>query len=153
VDVREGTYKGVGIGSTRVQAQRQLGRATTKSTDPLRPRGADDPIGIPWAPQQPRESCGSAIWRFEEAAMAAGCGRAWLVAIAAEDAVTEEGVGVGSSLADVRSAYPRAECYVENEGTEYTSYPLCVLRVARERYLAFGYDPVRGVTMSRGRFD
>ena len=41
--------------------------------------------------------------------MAAGRGRAWLLTVAAEDAVTVAGVGVGSELADVRAAYPDAE--------------------------------------------
>ena len=81
--------------------------------------------------------------------MAAGRGRAWLLTVAAEDAVTAAGVGVGSGLADVRAAYPDAECDTVNEGTEYTQFEFCTLRVARERHLWFGYDPVRSVTMSR----
>jgi hypothetical protein len=81
--------------------------------------------------------------------MAAGRDRAWLVTVAPEDAMTSEGVGVGSELDDVRAAYPGAECGTENEGTEYTQFKYCTLRVAPERYLWFGYDPVRSMTMSR----
>ena len=80
--------------------------------------------------------------------MAAGAGRAWLVAVAKEDAVTRAGVGVGDDLDDVRAAYPAAECDTANEGGEYTQFDYCTLRVAPGRYLWFGYDPVRSVTMS-----
>ena len=38
--------------------------------------------------------------------MAAGRDRAWLLTVAAEDAVTAAGVGVGSELDDVRRPIP-----------------------------------------------
>jgi hypothetical protein len=150
IDERAGTYRGVGIGSTRNEARRVLGRLESKATDPLAPIGPDVPdVGQPLAPQEPRNSGETAIWRFEDAVMAAGRGRAWLVTVATEDAVTGEGVGVGSDLDDVRAAYPDADCATANEGTEYTQFEYCTLRLAPERYLWFGYDPVRSVTISR----
>lgn len=150
VDERAGTYRGVGIDSTRDEAQRELGRLESGATDPLAPIGTyGAKLGVPPSPQHPRDSGGIAIWRFEDTAMAAGRGRAWLVLVAAEDAVTGDGVGVGSELDDVRAAYPGAECDTANEGTEYTQFEYCTLRVAPERYLWFAYDPVRSVTMSR----
>ncbi len=79
----------------------------------------------------------------------AGRGHAWLMTVAAEDAVTSEGVGVGSKLDDVRAAYPDAECGTENDGTEYTQFAYCTLRVAPERYPWFGSGQVRSVTISR----
>jgi hypothetical protein len=147
VDEQAGTYRGVGIGSTRSEAERGLGRLKSGPNDPLAPIGADPvEIGIPPAPQD--AGTGIAIWRFEHAVMAAGRGRAWLVSVAVRDAVTREGVGVGSTLDDVRAAYPAAECGTANEGTEYTPFDYCTLRVAPRRYLWFGSDPVRSVTMS-----
>jgi hypothetical protein len=148
IDELAGTYRGVGIGSTRNEAERALGRPESGATDPLAPID-DDPveIGIPPAPQDP--GTGIAIWRFEHVAMAAGRGRAWLVSVAVKDAVTREGVGVGSDLDDVRAAYPAAECGTANAGTEYTPFDYCTLRVAPRRYLWFGYDPIRSITMSR----
>ncbi|HEX5620343.1 MAG TPA: hypothetical protein VFX51_18120 [Solirubrobacteraceae bacterium] len=147
VDERAGTYRGVGIGSTRAEARRELGRLESGATDPLVPIGADgDELGIPPSPQDPGRI---AIWRFDDAVMAAGRGEAWLLSVAAEDAFTREGVGVGSSLDDVREAYPDADCATANEGTEYTQFDYCTLRVAPRRYLWFGSDPVRSLTMSR----
>ena len=119
-------------------------------TDPLAPIGADGlEVGVPPAPQDPRPYSGIAIWRFQDAVMAAARDRAWLVTVVAEDAVTGKGVGVGSELDDVRTAYPDAECDTANQGTEYTQFEYCTQRVAPERYLWFAYDPVRSVTMSR----
>ncbi len=150
VDEGAGTYRGVGLGSTRDEARRELGRLESGATDPLAPIGTDPvDVGVPPSPQEPRDSGGIAIWRFEDAVMAAGRGRAWLVTVAADDAITGEGVGVGSELDDVRAAYPDAECDTANEGTEYTQFEYCTLRVASERYLWFAYDPVRSVTVSR----
>jgi hypothetical protein len=150
VDELAGTYRGVGIGSTRDEAELVLGRLETGPNDPLAPIGGDPvDLGFPPAPQDPRPSPGIAIWRFDDVAMAAGRGRAWLVAVAAQDAFTRAGVGVGSDLDDVRAAYPAADCDTANEGTEYTPFDYCTLRVAPGRYLWFGNDPVRSLTMSR----
>ncbi|HWM08762.1 MAG TPA: hypothetical protein VNO82_05445 [Solirubrobacteraceae bacterium] len=150
VDEQAGTYRGVGIGSTREEARRELGRVESGPTDPLTPIGTDAlEVGVPPAPRDPRDAGGIAIWRFEDAVMAAGRGRAWLVAAAADDAVTTKGVGVGSALGDIRAAYPDAECATANAGGEYVKFEFCTLRVAPDRYLYFGYDPVRSVTMSR----
>jgi hypothetical protein len=150
VDEQAGTYRGVGIGSTRAEARRELGRVAGRPTDPLAPIGADAlETGIPPSPRDPRPSPGIAFWRFDDVVMAAGAGRAWLLAVTKQDAVTRAGVGVGNDLDEVRAAYPDAECGTANEGTEYTQFDYCTLRVAPRRYLWFGYDPVRSITMSR----
>ena len=149
VDEREGTYRGVGIGSTRAEARRALGRLESGATDPLAPIGTGGlDVGVPPSPRDPRPSSGIAIWRFADAVMAAGRGRAWLVTVVAQDAVTRDGIGVGSALEHVRAVYPDAHCDTANQGTEYTQFEYCTLRVTSERYLWFAYDPVRSVTMS-----
>ena len=54
IDEREGTYRGVGIGSTKQQARRELGRAESGPTDPLAPIGTDPAdVGVPPAPLDP----------------------------------------------------------------------------------------------------
>ena len=121
-----------------------------ESGDPLAPVGVDgEDVGVPPSPRDPPDSGGIAIWRFEDAVLAAGSDGAWLVTVTAEDAMTGEGVGVGSGLDDMRSAYPGAECDTANKGTEYPQFEFCTVRVAPERYLWLAYDPVRSVTMSR----
>ena len=150
VDERRGTYRGVGLGSTRRQSARELGPSRAGPNEPFQPlREQGLAIGIPPAPQTPRALGIESIWRFRQVAMVTDRGRAWMIVVSASDARTRAGVGVGDTLATVRSAYSRASCGVANEGTEYVSYPYCSLRVARHRYLWFGYDPVRSLTMSR----
>jgi hypothetical protein len=149
VDERAGTYRGVGIGSSAAEARRELGRLETGATDPLAPIGTDgSDLGFPPAPRNP-PSGGIAVWRFEDVAMAADRDRAWLVTVAADDAWTQAGVGVGSALEDVREAYPDADCDTAYEGSEGPQFDYCTVRVARDRYLWFAYDPVRSLTMSR----
>ena len=149
VDERQGTYRGVGIGTTRADAKRELGHVESGPTDPLAPLGVDaDEVGVPPSPRDPGGPDGIAIWRFERAVMAAGGGRAWLLSIAADDAVTAERVGVGTTLAEVRVAYRGMDCGTVNEGTEYPQFEYCTVRVAPERYLFFAHDPVRSITMS-----
>ena len=150
LDLEAGTYRGVGLGSTRAQAERVLGRATARATDPLAPAGSEAlDHGGPPSPKAPREAGAIAVWRFEDAAMAAGRGRAWLLTAAAHDAVTDRGVGVDSDLDDVRAAYPDAGCGTANAGTEYPQFPYCAVQVAPARHVWFGRDPVRSVTVSR----
>jgi hypothetical protein len=68
--------------------------------------------------------------------------------VSASGVVTRKGVGVGSTLADVRRAYPRLRCDTANEGTEYATTDFCAGRIARRRYIWFGNDPVSSITVS-----
>jgi hypothetical protein len=62
-----------------------------------------------------------------------------------ERAETSEGVGIGDSRELVKRRYPRADCYVANEGTEYKTFPLCTVRVCEGRALYFGGEPIRSI--------
>jgi hypothetical protein len=61
---------------------------------------------------------------------------------------TPEGVGVGQSQDLVKPRYPRARCFIQNEGTEYTTYPICKIRVCKGRLLGFGGDPIRSIWLA-----
>jgi hypothetical protein len=63
-------------------------------------------------------------------------------------AQTPEGVGVGDSQELVEQRYPSARCFVQNEGTEYTTYPFCKARVCKGRLLGFGGDPIRSLWLA-----
>ena len=63
-------------------------------------------------------------------------------------AATPEGVGVGDAQALVERRYPDARCFVQNEGSEYATYPLCKVRVCAGRWLGFGGDPIRSLWLA-----
>jgi hypothetical protein len=64
---------------------------------------------------------------------------------------TPEGVGIGDSQELVERRYPSARCFIQNEGTEYTTYPLCKARVCKGRLLGFGGDPIRSLWLAAER--
>jgi hypothetical protein len=150
VDASAGTYRGAGIGSNRIEAERVLGPSRGGPGAPLEPLGEEGlAVGVPPALEEPPGLDGLTAWRFRDAAMLADRGRAWLVVVSLGDARTKEGVGVGSSLDDVRDTYESPQCAVANEGTEYVRFPYCQVRVRPGRYVWFAYDPIRSVAMSR----
>lgn len=68
-------------------------------------------------------------------------------------AATGRSVEIGDPLDRAAQAYPGLECREQNEGTENRPYPACTGRVAPERYIWFGGDPITTIAMSRDAFD
>jgi hypothetical protein len=60
---------------------------------------------------------------------------------------TSRHVGIGSSLDEVRSAYPDARC-AHHDGGEYVDYDYCRVHLGPHRWLWFGENPVRSVGLS-----
>lgn len=150
IDERAGTYRGVGLGSSRRAARQRLGDGPAGPDEPLAPVGRKPLVtGVPPGPRTPAGRAPSTVWRFPGAAMVADDGEAWLAVFAAEDARTAAGVGVGSRLDEARKAYPGSYCAIANAGTEYVSFDFCTARVSAGRYVWFAYDPIRSVTVSR----
>ncbi|CAA9515206.1 MAG: hypothetical protein AVDCRST_MAG85-2570 [uncultured Solirubrobacteraceae bacterium] len=149
VDLDRGTYEGAGLGSTRRQVAEAFGRvpAPDQVFAPLGREAVE--VGLPPSPRSPPGRAPTAIWRLPDAALIADDGRAWLLAVTAPGARTRAGVGIGSSLEDVRRAYPGMRCGTTNEGTEYAGTDYCTARVARGRHVWFGGSPVRSITVSR----
>ena len=44
--------------------------------------------------------------------------------------------------------YPDLHCGTANEGTEYITFPYCGGRIAPQRYVWFGEDPIRSISLS-----
>jgi hypothetical protein len=141
IDETAGRYRGVGVGSTKDEATQTLGRIASMPRGPLAPIGSDPvEVGGPPAPDDPRNA-NISIWRFDNAVMPRAVAGAWLLTVTKKDATTTKGVGVGSTLEDIKTAYPGAECATANEGTEYTQFEYCTTEAATERFLYFAYDP------------
>jgi hypothetical protein len=44
--------------------------------------------------------------------------------------------------------YAGADCFTQNEGTEYVKYPFCKVRVCAGRLLGFGGDPIKSLWLA-----
>ena len=68
-------------------------------------------------------------------------------------AETARGVGIGDTLAFARRRYPQLRCDVVNQGSEYVTFPACRARIAPRRYLGFGQNPIRSISLMTVPFD
>ena len=71
--------------------------------------------------------------------------------VTSEGATTRGGVAIGDDLDAAKDAYPKLRCGVANEGTEYEEYPYCTGRVAPQRFIWFGDDPIQTITLGARR--
>jgi hypothetical protein len=153
LDERDGTYRGVGLGSTRAEVERVLGAVRESEEDPFAPLGMLGPeVGTPPSPRNPPGAGPEEVWRLRDAALIADDDRAWLLLVSARGTRTRAGVAIGDSLSAVRKAYPRLRCGTANEGTEYVKTPYCAGKIAPGRHIWFGRDPVRSIAVSRAAF-
>jgi len=148
VDERAGTYRGVGLLDTRRELERRFGRARVTKDGPFEPLNMDFYDAM--LPPSPSYTTGEhAFWRFQDVAVDAYDGKTFTLAVTAQNAVTKQRVGVGSTREQVVAKYPGLKCGVANEGTEWPEIPYCTGRVSPGRYIWFGGDPVRSVVLSR----
>jgi len=64
-------------------------------------------------------------------------------------AQTSRSVGIGDTLAFAQERYPNLRCDTVGPRTEYIRPPLpaCRARIAPRRYLGFGQEPIRSITL------
>ena len=75
-------------------------------------------------------------------------GRVTAIVIAETEAESLGGVGVDDDLDDARRAYPRLTCGEAAEGDAGATFPYCAGRVGAKRWLRFGKDPVKSITIA-----
>ena len=160
LDEIRGSYRGTTIGDRRSEARRRHGPSQ-------RPAGSDDsgPVGSDedgtpgsWNPP------GSAAVSPPDLDYR---GRSYLVEQRPRDprvygiivtdrrAQTSRGVGIGDTLAFALQRYTQLRCDVVGPLTEYVRPPFaaCHARIAARRYLAFGKNPIRSITLMTVPFD
>jgi hypothetical protein len=69
--------------------------------------------------------------------------------ITSPGAKTLRGVELGDDLDEAARAYPALECRTADRG-EYGKTDYCTGRIAPNRYLYFGGDPITALSVSRG---
>jgi hypothetical protein len=141
LDEHAGTVRGFGIGDgSRAVLRRLHGvRAvwSTENDSPLSHCGAGF-VGAMWVPKHVR------VLRLRDMVVQFGGkpSRVYAINLVGRGAKTAAGVGIGSSLADVKKAYrsSRPNCTTIT-GDDGPLWPACFVRVG-PRFLYFGGDPV-----------
>jgi hypothetical protein len=152
VDELRGTYRGVGIGDTTAAVYRVFGKQPLSGPrEPITPRKEEFvEIGGPTVISEP---CGTApndgpmSLRYDHVSFFICDGRVDGFIVAQNGARTRRGITVGDDADRVQARYPLLRC-----GTapfEGGSYPYCGGRIGKHRWLWFGRDPVRSITVAR----
>ena len=146
VDVRAGSAGGAGLGDDTSAVRGAWGAGRASPTAPIAPLGEDfDSLAAPLFIETPGES--HAVLRYRGASFLISDGRVYAVVVAARDAETVDGVGVGDSLELARDAYPALDCRTATRPDGRT-FPYCTGRIAARRYAWFGDDPIRSITVA-----
>jgi hypothetical protein len=149
VDPVRGTVQGVRLGDTRAEVEAKLGKAPPwndeQSVEPLEEDWTE--IGAPSS--MPLTGRPYAL-RYAHTSVELEDGRVVAVTTAERGAVTSAGVGVGDDLDSARQAYPSLECFDAPAG-DIGEYPVCRGRLGSERWLWFGEDPIRSISLASKR--
>jgi len=89
-------------------------------------------------------------FRYERLVVSVVGGRVTAWGTTDDRARTPEGVGIGDTWDLVERSNPNADCFIQNEGTEYVTYPICKVRVCSGRLLGFGDEPIKSIWLAAG---
>jgi hypothetical protein len=160
IDEFSGRYRGVGIGDGKEKMFETFG-AKTAATDnePVNP--LDDHTEIyygPWIldvdpdPEDPNPPP-QPTYRYRKATFILFKDRISALVVVDASARTRRGVGIGSKIDDVEKAYPELTCGTANEGnSEASQFRACEGKTAPGRWIWFGGDPVRNITLANVMF-
>jgi hypothetical protein len=142
LDLSAGTYGGVGLGSSTAEVRASFGEAESAPDGPAAPLGEEfsEIGGALFIPLPGEERVGSRdILRYENVAFLVADDRVYAL-------VATAGGPIGKELGSVQQSHS-LRCG-ETAGGEYREYPYCVGKLADRRFVWFGEDPIRSVTLS-----
>jgi hypothetical protein len=149
VDPVAGAIDGVRLGDTRTEAVAKLGPAPPwndeQSVEPLEEDW--DEIGAPSAMSLSRPY----VLRYLHTTVELDHGLVVAIVTAERGARTPRGVRVGDDLDEVRRAYPALRCWDAPSGGGHGSYPVCSGRLRPKRWVWFGEDPIRSISVASRR--
>lgn len=161
IDERAGTVADIGIGSSKADVETKLGRykrpAEAYPTAPA-DRSEEQTAG-PWSvitgPHHlgPGGKRGEQVTlRYDGAALFVFRDRVFGIMVSAGNARTSKGVQIGDRLDAARKAYPTVRCEgASSSDTSATQAANCSGFLRRNRWVYFGGDPIRSITiMERG---
>ncbi len=144
VDELRGTYRGVGVGDTTAEVERVFGHEPLSGQrEPIAPR-KEDFVDI-GGPTVIAGGCGTNL-RYDHVTFFVCDGRVDGFIVAQSGAHTTRGIAIGDDAKKARALYPKLTC--GESPFEGGSYPYCDGRIAAHRWLWFGRDPIRSITVA-----
>jgi hypothetical protein len=149
IDEQEGSYGGVGLGSTEADVRAAFGEPG--EGDGFFPLDQESPRGPPWIPAP--GGTRPTVLRYEEAAfLVSPSVGVYSLMVTLQGATTAAGVEIGDRLDAARQSYQSVKCgeAIAGEplfGGETPTYPWCRARVGRIDVF-FGGDPIESVTLT-----
>ena len=150
VDPLAGTVQGVKLGDNEDAVVARLGNAPPWNGDqPVEPLDEDwDEIGPPSA----MTITGTYdVLRYPHTSVELEDDRVIAIITAEKGATTSTGIGVGDDLRSVRAAYPALRCWDAPHAGGHGTYPVCSGQLDSSRWLWFGQDPIRSITLASRR--
>jgi hypothetical protein len=154
IDTRAGTYRGVGLGDDVATMEREFGSqvpaAEGERIEARSVEGEQDygPRVIQLTPPDSASPSQELAYRYEHVVFLVRKGRIGAVIVNADSARLDGGtVRIGGELETAEQKYG-LRCGTAYEGSEYEEYPACTGRIAAQRHIWFGGDPIRNVTVA-----
>jgi hypothetical protein len=148
IDELAGSYRGVALGDPRTAAIHTFGQPLGTG-DPAHPSFADGwPISLKNPPGYIEKPD---LLDYDGVSFLSTPTPAGIHSIVISDprAATRKGVGIGDALARARRLYPTLHCAEARTMSEGETAPAyCAGRLANDRYIWFGNDPIRVIALS-----
>ena len=150
IDELAGSYKGVALGDPKAAAVRVFGKPVSTES-PSVPIGIQFTDGGPlFQKNPPGYDRQPDLLRYVGVAFLSTPTPAGIHSIVISDprAATQKGVGIGDPLSKARGAYPTLRCQKAHSIGESYAPAHCSGRLAPNRYIWFGNDPIRIIALS-----
>jgi hypothetical protein len=152
--MEETVYRGVGIGDDLATMQREFGpQSPAREGERIVPQSVGDesaygPRVIQLTPPDSASPAQERVYRYDHVVFLVRKGRIGAVKVNADGPRLDGGaVRIGGELETAEGKYG-LRCGTAYEGSEYEEYPACTGRIAARRYIWFGSDPIRNVTVA-----
>jgi len=147
IDEGRGAYGPVALGDSKEEMFAAFGaRPRAGLNESLTPTGADEFEGPTFVPMRSPD-----FYRYEDVVFWFEDGEVKGFEVTSPGAETSGAIEVGDDLDEVLEAYPELECGDAPAG-DISTYPYCAGRIARERWMWFGGDPVSTIAVSSRGF-
>jgi hypothetical protein len=154
IETRSGTYRGVGLGDDVAPMQRTFGpRRPAAEGERIVARSLEEendysPIVIQLTPADSASPAQERAYRYEHVVFLVRRGRIGAVIVNADGARLDGGaVRIGGELETAKERYG-LRCGTAHEDSEYEEFPACTGKISARRFIWFGGDPIRNVTIA-----